>query len=364
MKRGTNSALMKEHNKKLILNLIRQERLSRANIANRIGLTRASVTILMEELMREGFVAEEESDYAGVGRRPVYLTLRKDAGYAIGVNISRHAYRLGLANLAGELLETRECRKMERQSYEIVREIAAQVRYLADKAKGARIIGVGVSAPGPVDYKTNTILNPPNFPVWHNCEIGRRLSELSGLPVRLENVANAAALAESYFGGCTNEENYAFLMVDEGIGSGIVTGGKLYRGKNGYGNELGHTSIRFDGLPCECGNTGCLEAYASIPNLLKGTPYATWREASEDAELVRREAGYLSCAIVSLVNLFDLNRIVLGGDIVENGEPLARMIEEEVNGRIITNNHIVVCLCRPVDKAAVAASIALNSLFR
>ena len=90
----------------------------------------------------------------------------------------------------------------------------------------------------------------------------------------------------------------------------------------------------------------------------------TWREASEDAELVRREAGYLSCAIVSLVNLFDLNRIVLGGDIVENGEPLARMIEEEVNGRIITNNHIVVCLCRPVDKAAVAASIALNSLFR
>ena len=180
MKRGTNSTLMKEHNKKLILNLIRQERLSRANIATQIGLTRASVTILMEELMREGFVAEEESDYAGVGRRPVYLTLRKDAGYAIGVNISRHAYRLGLANLAGELLETRECRKMERQSYEIVREIAAQVRYLADEARGGRVIGVGVSTPGPVDYKTNTILNPPSFPGWHDCEIGRRLSELCG----------------------------------------------------------------------------------------------------------------------------------------------------------------------------------------
>ncbi|PHV70479.1 hypothetical protein CS063_10345 [Sporanaerobium hydrogeniformans] len=366
MKRGTNSSLMKENNKKLILNLIRQKHYSRVELAQKTGLTKASITIIVEELIKEGLVSEEETNYCGIGRKPIHLKLCADARYAVGISISRYSWRAGVVDLAGNLIGAKDGGDMNEPPQLVLEKITETITSLIEKIPPEKIIGIGVTTPGPVDYKTNTILTPPNFTNWHNFQLGKTLSELCGLSVWLENISNASALAEAYFGGCTNEENYGYIIVDEGIGSGIVVGGKIYRGKSGYGNELGHTSINFQGIECECGNRGCLEKYASIPNLLKGSPYTSWKEVIEedDQRIIGQEADYLSCAIINLINLFDLSKVILGGDIAYGGEGFAREISHIVNARIIVSNQVRVCISKNIDKTVIAASIALNQVFK
>ncbi len=365
MVKGTNSAIMKEKNKKLILGMIRKERCSRAAIAERTGLTRASVTMLVEELIADGFVLETEAQYSGVGRRPINLELCPEGGLAIGVALTRNGWSVGMTDLCGQLIQPEKHGSVKHPVNEVLQQIAEAIKQLVKIKENSRILGVGVASPGPVDYRMNQILNPPNFGAWHGAEIGKRLSEMCGVAVRLENVSNASALAEAYFGECTNEENYCYLIVDEGIGSGIVVNGKLYRGKNGYGSELGHTSIDYKGRACECGNIGCLEKYASIPAVLTGTSYQTWQEAvdAQDENLIQKEAGYLSGALVNLINLFDLNKIILGGDLAYQGEWISEQVSEQVNRRIITNNLVKISAGKRLDKTVVAASVALNSLF-
>lgn len=362
---GTNSSLMKENNKKLILNLIRQGDFSRAEISKTIRLTKASVTIIVEELIKENMVYEEESDYSGVGRKPVYLRLRDDFAYAIGINITRHSYSVGLVNIKGDLISVKGKKHNNLPPDMVLNEISNLVTEMADIVSNKKMLGIGAVTPGPVDYKTGTILRPPNFSIWHNYEIAKKLTEKCGINVRLENVSNAYALSEKYFGSCRNEENYAYIIIDEGIGSGIVINGRLFRGQNGNGNELGHTSINLEGIKCECGNVGCLEKYASIPAILKNTGYRSWKEAVDCGanDLIEKERKYLSFALVNLINLFDLNKIIIGGDIAYNGKGFAEELADAVNKKVITDNTVNVSVGADIDKTVVAASSVINEFF-
>lgn len=367
MVRGTNASLMKESNRKLILNLIRQGNYSRADLAKRTRLTKATVTILTEELLCEGLIRETAAeDYSGVGRRPTYLRLCGSARYAAGFGLTRAGYQAGLFDLAGEAVALEELAYADGPAERTIEEMAACVRRYREMIPEGSLLGVGVAGPGPVDHRTGTVLNPPNFAKWHGCEIERRLSCLCGAAVRLENIANALAMAERYFGCCRQETDYAYVVVDEGVGSGIIVNGQIYRSQRGFGNELGHTSIAYDGRPCVCGNRGCVERYASIPAALEGTGHSTWQEAVDSGAraLLDREAGYLSCALVNLVNLFDLGTVVLGGDIAYHGEPLAERIQAELQMRAIVRHPVRVALAQAGrSRALAAASIALHELF-
>lgn len=362
---GTNASLMKENNKKLILNLIRQGDFSRAEISKTIGLTKASVTIIVDELIKDNMVYEEESDYSGVGRKPVYLRLKDDFAYAIGVNITRHLYRVGLVDINGRLISVKGKKHNNLPPDKVLDEISRLISEMVKIVSNKKILGIGVVTPGPVDYKTGTILKPPNFSMWHGCEIAKRLAEKCGISVRLENISNACALSEKYFGSCRSEKNYAYIIVDEGIGSGIVIDGSLFRGQNGNGNELGHTSINLEGEKCECGNVGCLEKYASIDAILKNTGYKSWKEAVDFGakDLIEKEKKYLSVALVNLINLFDLNKIIIGGDLAYSGEWFAKELFDIVNKKIITGNTVSVSIGADIDKTVVAASSVINEFF-
>lgn len=364
MKRGTNASLMKEHNRKLILNLIRRKPCSRAEVAKHIGLTKASVTILVDELLKDGFLTEAESDYRGVGRRPIILQLQPDAGYAIGVSISRRFWRVGLTNLNGRLLCV-TAGTVQTEARRQIRQIATEIERMLASVDNRRILGIGVAVPGPVDYRKGIILTPPNFSAWHHYPVAAQLSEMTGYPVWLENISNASALAEGYFGTCVGEENYCYLIVNEGIGSGLVSGGKIYRGENGYGNELGHTSIDWRGRICECGNIGCLEKYASIPALLDGTELESWQEVIDGRfrTLMEQQADYLACALINLIHLFDLTKIILGGDLQYGASVFAPILSERVNARLLTGSRAEICGAAELDSAVQAAAIALNTLF-
>lgn len=317
---ATNANLMKEKNRRLILDIIRKKECSRADISKETSLTKAAVSIIVDDLIRMGAVEEYKAEETTVGRRPILLKIKPDFMYAVGVNLTRSYGEMGLVDVSGNVLWEKRFHIFPKEdSFSEIKAIYTEL-LKETSVPNEKIYGVGVSAPGPLDVESTTILNPVNFEGWHYENIGLRLKKLLKKEIYLENVAGSSALCEKYFGTAKNMEDFLLLKVDEGIGSGIVKAGCLLR----EASEIGHTSISFDGIKCDCGNCGCVERYASIPAILKDTPYKKWADAvdSGDSSLIKKEAQYLSSALINAINLFGFESIFLDGDITYKAEML------------------------------------------
>lgn len=209
--------------------------------------------------------------------------------------------------------------------------------------EGLRPAGVGVSAGGPLDLETGTILEPPNLPGWR-VPIRSFLEETFGVPVAVENDANAGAVAEWLFGAGRGARDLAFLTMGTGVGAGLILEGRLHRGARSLAGEVGHHAIVPDGRPCGCGKRGCLEAYTSGSGIA-GRLAAVWPEGPRTAkEVVERARGgdararafleetadYLARGLANLVFIVDVRRIVLGTIVVGAGalilDPLRRRL--------------------------------------
>ena len=342
--RAINASAMRLYNRRMLLNEIRRQPVSRAELAERAHLTRASVTQIIEELIGEGLVVEGASvERSRLGRRSTLLDVNPAAGAILGVKLSREQCDVGAVDLRGTVLTQRALRVQGRPAEALLEEIAAMLGEMRDAlAKdGLRTFAAGFCAPGPLEPSTGRILNPPNFESWHGVEAGPFLRERLNLPVYLENVANAHALAEKYFGAAADAENFVLIRVDEGVGAGLFVRGGLYRGAHNYAAEFGHLSVDINGPMCVCGNRGCLEKYVSIPALLKDTPYSSWRELrthrdepaarAAEEQLVR----YMSHGIVSIVNAFDVEKVILAGELAEQADDLIDRINGEIARRTI-----------------------------
>lgn len=344
MRRATNSPLMGQANRKLVLNLIRSRLISRAEIASLTHLTRASVTMIVDELIESGLLTEIQAYSLNVGRKPIHLKILPNARFMAGVTIKRNEVDVGLINLGGEVIAqeilTYENSTASEMIQRIGRTIIEQIRI--HEIPSEKVLGVGVCAPGPLDTVHGIILNPPNCSLWHGVPISNLLAEASGYHVLLEKDSNALALEEQYFGLGQDCSSFLAVQVNEGIGSGIIIQEHLYRGANGLGSELGHTSIQLDGILCDCGNRGCLEKYASIPAILDGSPYKSWKHLvdslptdAEAARLLKLEAQYLGCALVNAINLFDVEKVILQGDVCYKPEALLEELNSRVGPRVI-----------------------------
>ena len=233
--------------------------------------------------------------------------------------------------------------------------IARLVASLAAAANTAGVAhsdlaGVGVVAPGPVDWHTGHVMDPPNLPGWNDVALGPMLSERLGTRVVLENDANAAALGEYVAGAGRGAAALLYITISTGIGGGIVLGGELYRGVSGAAGEVGHMVIEPDGPVCGCGNRGCLEALASGTALARagrealatggapilqrlvagsGAPVTSALiaraagEGDEDARrILRAAARALGIGLGNLVNLLNPDLIVIGGGAAQIGSSL------------------------------------------
>ena len=359
MKQGTNAAVMRIKNEKMILSLINQRPLSRVEISRITGLTRAAVTIITDELLGRGLISEMPTRSAGVGRQPVLLYLNDQAFYTIGINISREETAVGIADLGGNLVAEEKYPVMKPDAFfeeigGLIRDMTARCRIPREK-----IYGVGVVTPGPVDAKEKRILNPPNFKAWHNVSVGEGLNSL-GLEVFHENVANGVALAEKYFGAAKGVSSFMALLVDTGIGSGMVINHELFEGTN----EVGHTSIQYDGRQCECGNRGCLEKYAAIPALLQGTGIPDWKTAVDRKDpVLEQEAEYLSTAITNINNLFHLQKIVLCGDLNYRPELITELISQKVKERMLNKRELSVCAGKVESRVLAACAVGVHRFY-
>ena len=344
MLEGKNSAYTKQYNRRRMLGLLRQRPTSRAELSRAMGLTRAAISLIADELIAEGIIRESSAqpEFSGPGRTPTMLKICDGAYYAVGVSLRRSGCKVGLEDLTGTLLASQDVDlPVQADAEQRVTRIAKGVQALLEETglPRSRLLGVGVAAPGPVDREEGLLLNPPDFPGWENCPVVSMLEEKLGVPVFLENDACAAAMYNYMEHDFPERENFALLFVDCGVGSGIISDGKVLRSQGGFTPELGHTSIDFRGPKCSCGNRGCLERYASIDRITEEFGYDSWSSlmASPDREkALDREADYLAAGIVNLCNVVQLEAVLLGGRLHSFSTELLPRLEARVRGRVLS----------------------------
>lgn len=255
--------MIRDINRQIILNHIREKSpISRAEIARLTELQRSTVSLIVDELKGFGLIEEIEGESSG-GRPPQLLSLRTAHAVAIAVDIGKKRTIVATSDLAGRVLEKEEF-ATDADFEKTIQRIIASVKYFINK-NGGTIEGIGVSVPALVEPGSGKVVSIPHFD-WHEPDFAKRLKIATGLRVKIDNDANAAALAELWFGRpeISGARDFVLVFITKGIGTGIVFDGQIYHGKGGIAGEFGHMTIG-DNAPiaCAAGKYNCWEAYAS-----------------------------------------------------------------------------------------------------
>ena len=249
-------------NRQIVLNYVRERApISRAEISHETELQRSTVSLIVEELKDRGLVAEIEGESTG-GRPPLLLQLKAAGPIAIGVDLSTEQTVIATSDLAGRVL-TQKSFDTDASAEKTLKKVIDCVNRLVKSDEG--IEAIGVSLPGLVDPETGNALFIPHFR-WRNFDVAARLHAATGLPVKVDNDANATALAELWFGRPEVREvrNFVMILVEEGLGTGIVFDGQVYHGEAGAAGEFGHMTIGSNApVACAAGGRECWEAFAS-----------------------------------------------------------------------------------------------------
>src|SRR6266576_3925484 len=324
---------IRDINRQIVLNYVRErEPISRAAIARETQLQRSTISAIVEDLTSEGLVEEVGEGESTGGRRPTMLRLRTKEAIAIGVSITPTRTTVATSDLAGRVVEQKEF-LTNTDSHETLKQIIDLVQELTRRNNGS-IEAVGVSLPGLVDPATGSAVYIPYFP-WRDIPVSQVISTAVGLPVIIDNDANAVALAELWFGRpeVSDARDFILVLVAEGVGTGIVFDGQIYRGKRGAAGEFGHMIIGTHApVACSCGNYDCWEAFSSERASI--ARYKQLRsiddsEAPHVKELVDRALGgeehartaivdtalCLGVGISNLIIGFSPEAVVVGGEI-------------------------------------------------
>lgn len=291
------------------------------------------------------------------------VTADISARFILGIDIGGTKLAVGLVTPAGELVAQDRVPTLASEGPDqvIVRLIDLCRRVVAQAGIAwSQVLAAGVGCGGPLDPRTGVIKDPPNLPGWVEVPLVRLLEEALGVPVYLDNDANAAALGEHRFGAGRGVANMVYLTISTGVGGGVVVGGQLYQGENGNAGEIGHMSLVFDGRPCNCGSRGCLEAYASGTSIaarareavlageesllvsLAGSPEAITGETvmaamQQNDRLALRiweeTMEILGAGVANVINIFNPRRVVLGGGITNFGDLLFEPVRRIALGR-------------------------------
>ena len=312
--------------------------ISRAAISRSSGLSPATVTLVVNDLIEKGIVMESGSEESEGGRPRRLTTLNPEYGYFIGVDCGETHIQVELFDLtlrahAAQTLAMSPGTTTPQQVVDRIAE-ASETLLAGSGIPRARILSVGVSMPGLVDPATGVSIFAPNWG-WHNIRLAALLEAQLALPVYLDNGAKAAALAEMWFGAGRRIDSLAVLLIGTGVGAGIIANGSLYRGATNSAGEWGHTVLELLGRPCRCGSQGCLEAYVGAPAIIArlqeiapASPLiaagdqqaslaaivAAARQGEADAVAVLSSTThYLGAGIANLINLVNPRAVLIGG---------------------------------------------------
>lgn len=288
--------------------------------------------------------------------------MSKNIKYAVGVDLGGTSIKMGLVSDKGKILDKISLETMaEKGPEKVIFQIKKGIKELS-AVKRATVSGIGVGSPGVVSTKKGTVENPPNFPGWGKINLGRLLEKEFGKEVFVENDANAAAVGELIFGAGKKFDSFIMVTLGTGVGGGIISKRKLYRGEFGAAGELGHITIDYKGEQCKCGSYGCIETFLGNSYIIKRMKREIGsintrileltdndldklnpRIIKEAADLgdefainFIKELGIaLGSALTSVGNLLDINNFIIGGGIAGFADFLFVPVYETITSRIM-----------------------------
>lgn len=289
--------------------------------------------------------------------------MAKTEKYAVGVDLGGTNIKIGIVSDKGKLVKSISIKtEANCGPKNVIANIIKGVELTLAKNK-LKIQGIGIGCPGVVSIKKGIVENAPNLPGWKNVKLGPIIKEKFGYKVHLENDANAAAIGELIFGAGKKIDSFVMVTLGTGVGGGIVFNKKIFRGEFGAAGEIGHISIDINGPKCNCGSTGCIEAYAGnsylkekIRSELKDySDSKVWKLIENDLTrvspriiqaalekkdsyakfVVERMGRQLGAALASLSNLLDISTFIIGGGVAGFGKPLFDSTRVTISERVL-----------------------------
>ena len=331
----------REINRRIALNLVRaRQPLSRADLARLMGVRRSVVSVLVKDLIDEELVFEGAKGEALRGRKPQFLYIETRKRCIVAVDLRPTRTSVMITDVVGEPLVGESSFPTPADPNRFIRALSERIRVLLNEHREVgRCEGVGVVVPGMVDLSGSRVLFAPRLG-WKDLPLREPLTRAIGLPVHIENSGKAGALAQMWIGRDHTPlpPDFVFLSVSDGLGVGVVVGGRLLRGRHNVGGEFGHIPLNIDGPPCACGASGCWESYVSNLATLSryfGRPLSPHRPIPRQFatftidDLIARARGgdrkaigalhstarYLGLGMAAMINAVDPSRIYVSGEI-------------------------------------------------
>ncbi|HEV2277955.1 MAG TPA: ROK family transcriptional regulator [Acidobacteriaceae bacterium] len=262
-------------NSRVLLNIIRrQQPLSRADLSRKSGLRPSTVSLIVDELIASGWVLEGEISKSARGRRPTMLSLNPQR-CVIAVDIHPSQVTIAVVDISGRI-GFEQVLNLPDDPPRAISTLASALKKLIRTHSEVLFDGIGICLPGRTDISAKQLIFAPNLH-WPVVSLKPRIERATGLPVVMDNVANACALSEVWFGTRSETRDFVVVAISEGIGTGLFVNGAVARGEAGMAGEFGHVPIAEDGPLCNCGNHGCWETFASTRAALR-----IYREISGD----------------------------------------------------------------------------------
>jgi predicted NBD/HSP70 family sugar kinase len=348
---GASNETVRDFNRRIVLNLVRTRQLiSRADLARLSGLQRSTISLIVEQLMDENWIIEGPTGRLPRGRRPTFLRLN-DERVIIGVDVRPIQTTVAISDVNGRF-SSRETIPTPSDPQEALKHLVDRIQGAVQFCKGKKIEGIGISVPGRV-AQTDKLVFAPNLP-WPEVDLRTPIAEATGLPVQLENAANACVLAAVWFDHI-DSSNLVVVTVSEGIGTGIFMGGRLLRGTNGMAGEFGHVPLEPTGPVCGCGSRGCWEVFGSnraalryyfesgssadglsFPDLLALAD----RGDTRAIHAVNRMAEYLGRGMRMIVAGLAPERIIVVGDLTRSWQRFGPVLEAEIQAQVLPGGQI------------------------
>ncbi|GAA1795281.1 ROK family transcriptional regulator [Nocardioides hankookensis] len=323
--------------------------LSKAQLADRLLVSRTTVSAEVLRLAELGLAQEAGPAASRGGRRSTLVDLSPDIRF-VGISIGATGMSVGVTDGRLSVLATRESASDIRQGPEVVLAAALKlVREVMAEVGVEQVMGAGIGVPGPVDFNRGVSVSPPIMPGWDGYPVRDAVSRELGCPVVLDNDVNVLAVGEQHAGVAKGAQDFLFVKIGTGIGCGIVIDGELYRGVNGCAGDIGHIRVEDFGPTCACGNTGCLEAFSggaalardavsaarsgrspALATLLaeKGeltaadVGIAVSQGDAQAVQLIRESGRHIGQVLAGLVSFFNPGLIVIGGRVTGLGHAL------------------------------------------
>ena len=386
-----NNSDMNEAHRSVIVKLLQQKELcTRAEIAKLTGLTQASITKIVSSLIDMGIVLEVGSVKGEGNRRAIGLRLNSEENRVIGIKFSRWLIEAGVFDISGKNYSRDSFEfDMNEDPAKVLSKLKSNIHEMLEKHKN--IVAVGMAVPGPYLRQEGHIAIVTRMSKWHDVDFVKEFKDEFSRPFFIEQDANSGAMAEWWFGNHEKPmESLAYMLVGEGVGSGIVENEKLILGKLGTASEVGHMSIDVNGKRCECGNYGCLEMYCSAPVMLQRAKqeipeifskkhegrtrehemiFEAARQGNKKAlALLKEMARYISYGCVNLINAYNPDIIVIGDLMAKAGdlilEDIKNFTEERAIPELYEKTKIMISELEVDPTLYGAAAIATDRILR